>query len=749
MRKLALGVFAVAVIAVGVATAGASEFTGASTLDVTLGGDASADFSYLGTGPGEPYTVRSDLAAPQPGRESRRTSLDYFGQLSDFQLADEESPARVEFFDEDLASSFSNSGHRPQETLLPQEIEASVDEMNQAAPASPVPQGDGSRAAMDQVLLTGDLADSNGRLEAGWVKTLLEGGQLDPGSGQDPALSGNPVCSALGTIDDTLHLGLFDNPANYTGVQDYNDYLEGDLFYDPNHPAGQFAGWPSFPGLVDKAQQPFPASGLSVPSYIAPGNHDVLVQGNLSANAAFEAVALGCIKPMGPFPAHLDAAAVQRILDPAYLTGLLTSDPEKVILVPPDNRREYLSKQQYGQVFGGPGSSNGHGFGFIDPAEAAASHGNTLYYSFSPKPGLRFISLDTNSSTAAALVDPVGGSDASNGNIDDPQFQWLKAQLDAAQANNELVITYSHHASSSMTFSLPDEGTFPCLANDAHGHDINPGCDVDPRSSSPIHLGGDFVNLLCQYPNVVAHVAGHSHENRVDPHQCQNHDGFWEIKSPAIADWPTQSRTLDLMDNHDGTLSLFGTMLNHEGAAQSVAPGTPAAGLSVDDMASLARTIAFNDFQAGGTSSAIGQPKDRNVELVLDDPRDNAASAGGGSASADDFLRGRSEGSCATARVGNSKANRLTGTRNGDRMRGLGGNDRLRGRGGDDCIAGGSGNDTIASGAGSDRIKGGGGEDAIGSRDGEVDKVDCGAGVDRALIDKVDVARGCESVVRR
>ena len=620
---------AAAVVGLGVATATASELTGKTTLDLTLSGDPAADFSYLGTGPGEPYVVRTDLAAPQAGRDTRRTSLDFFGQLSDFQLADEESPARVEFFDSDGASSFSNAGHRPQETVIPHEIEASVREMNEFAGGSPVAEGDGGHASMDQVLLTGDLADSNTKIEAGWVKTLLEGGALDPNSGQNPATSDDPLCSVLGTLDQTLGGGLlFDNPANYTGVQDYNDYLEGNLFYDPNLPRGLFANWPSFPGLADEAQKPFNAEGLAVPSYITPGNHDVLVQGNLSANAAFERVATGCIKPMGPFPGHFDAASIQQILDPNYLLQLLNTDPTKVILVPPDNRRTYLSKQQYRELFAGQAASNGHGFGYVDPAQLAASNGSALYYSFSPKPGIRFISLDSNSSTAAALVDPVGGSDASNGNIDDPQFQWLKQQLDAAQAANELVITYSHHASSSMTFSLPDEGTFPCTVNDSHGHDINPGCDKDPRSSQPIHLGTDFVNLLCQYPNVIAEVAGHSHNNRVDAHPCANHDGFWEIKSPAIADWPTESRLLDIMDNHDGTLSIFGTMLNHEGPATSVPPNTPAAGLGVDQLASLGRTIAFNDFQAGGTSSAYGEPKDRNVELVLDDPRDNPPTTG-------------------------------------------------------------------------------------------------------------------------
>jgi hypothetical protein len=740
----------VAIVALGVATATASEFTGKTTLDLTLSGDPAADFSYLSAGPGEPYLVRTDLTTPQAGRETRRTSIDFFGQLSDFQLADEESPARVEFFDEDGLASFSNAGHRPQETVIPHEIEASVREMNQFAGGSPVAQGDGSHAAMDQVLLTGDLADSNGKLEASWVKTLIDGGTLDPNSGQDPTLSEDPLCSTLGTLNQTLGLGLFDNPANYTGVQDYNDYVESNLFYDPNHPAGLFAGWPSFPGLANEGQKPFNAQGLAVPSYITPGNHDVLVQGNLSANAAFEKVALGCIKPMGPFPGGFSAAAIQQILDPAYLTGLLTTDPTKVALVPPDNRRSYLDKQQYRELFADP-SSNGHGFGYVDPAQLAASNGSALYYSFSPKPGLRFISLDTNSSTAAALVDPVGGSDASNGNLDDPQFQWLKQQLDAAQAANELIVTYSHHGSSSMTFSLPDEGTFPCTVNDAHGHDINPGCDKDPRSSQPIHLGDDFINLLCQYPNVIAEVAGHSHNNRVDPHPCTGHDGFWEIKSPAIADWPTESRLIDVMDNHDGTLSLFGTMINHEGPAQSVPAGTPAAGLGVEDLASLGRTISFNDFQAGGTSNAYGQPSDRNVELVLDDPRDNPLGGGGGGAvNPASAFAGHSDGACVTVKRATAQGGPLVGTAGGDKLLGRGGRDSIRGLANDDCLKGRGGADRLKGGLGADIVKGGAGSDRISARDGEVDRIGCGRGRhDRVVADPIDVVLGgCESVLR-
>jgi len=77
-----------------------------------------AGFDQLLTGPGEGYVVREDgPGAAYAGRESRRRSLAYFGQISDFQLADEESPARVEFLD--LAGSPVEAAFRPWEALEP------------------------------------------------------------------------------------------------------------------------------------------------------------------------------------------------------------------------------------------------------------------------------------------------------------------------------------------------------------------------------------------------------------------------------------------------------------------------------------------------------------------------------------------------------------------------------------------------------------------------------------------------------
>jgi len=65
--------------------------------------------------------------------------------------------------------------------------------------------------------------------------------------------------------------------------------------------------------------------------------------------------------------------------------------------------------------------------------------------------------------------------------------------------------------------------------------------------------------------------------------------------------------------------------------------------------------------------------------------------------------------------------------------------ERLRGTQAADFIDGGAGNDRLRGLAGDDTQRGGAGDDVLRTRDGEVDRVTCGGGNDRALLDRVDV----------
>jgi metallophosphoesterase (TIGR03767 family) len=614
---VALAVLAVSAIAAATAGATASDTIGQTSVGQRLVPAAPGSYRFLQLGAGEPYTVRQELATASPERAQTRTSLAYFGQLSDFQLADEESPARLEIIDP-LSTPLNlpfGAAWRPWEALEPQVDDSMIRQMDQLAAASPVADGSGSHRPMDFTIDTGDSADNQQLNETQWVRTLLEGGTLDPNSGVNKALYSNLLCPNL------LVPGAAE-AARYTGVQDYNDYVEGSFpeFYDPSHPAGPHAAWPTYPGLMDRAQQSFTATGLNVPSYVAFGNHDALVQGNAAANAAFELVATGCLKPIGPVPNPENAAALlSSLLSPTNLLSSLLTSPKNVMVVPGDPKRQFVSKKQFKDIFKGGTQADGHGFDFIDPAQESASKGAAGYYSWSPTPGMRFIALDTVAE-AGTIVTPTGKFTA-DGNIDDPQFQWLRGQLQEATAANQLVVIFSHHAPESLTADAPDELAPPCLLNDGHGHDINPGCDLDPRSSQPIHLEADTVNLLHEFPDVIAWIAGHSHVNVVDAFpNPSGPGGFWSIRVAAEADWPQQSRLLQVFDNHDGTLSIFGTILDHVGQSVAPAPGTPAAGMDLNDLASAARTMSFNDLQSGAPQGE-GEAKDRNVELLIDDPR--------------------------------------------------------------------------------------------------------------------------------
>ena len=677
---------AVALLALGIGAAAlAADPLGQTTVQQRIVPDGAAGFNQLTTGPGEGYMVRDGgFGSPQKGRAGRRTALAYFGQLSDFQLADEESPARVEFLDP--AGAPVEAAFRPWEALEPFIDEAMIRQVDAFASAGPVAAGDSSRPPMDFAIDTGDSADSQQLNETEWVRTLLEGGTLDPNSGIDPSGYNHPLCPPVGVPGAA-------EAARYTGVQDYGDYAEGanPYFYDPSEPRGASAGWPAYPGLMDRAQQPFTASGLAVPSYLAFGNHDALVQGNQAANAGIEEVATGCTKTMEGVPT----------------------------LVPPDPRRQFVSKTQFKQVFREGTQPDGHGFGLVDPAEEKASNGAAGYYSFVPVKGLRMIALDTV--CEGGVTGP-----CADGNVDDPQFQWLKGQLQEATAADQLVIVFSHHAIPSLTANVPDEAAPPCSGPDAHGHDANPGCDLDPRASTPIHLGDDMVALLHRYPHVIAWVAGHSHVNDVTPYPdpSGNGHGFWSVRVAAEADWPQQARLLQLFDNGDGTLSLFGTIVDHASAATAPAPGTSAAaGLSPSDLASIGRTLAYNDAQTGGRACSPepcgeGGPDDRNVELLIDDPRRGFKA-----------IR-EAKGACAHRIVGSRHGERLRGTRRADLILARGGADRIRPKRGRDCVRAGKGNDRIF------------------ARDGARDRIKCGRGRDLVYADRRDRVKGCERVKR-
>ena len=570
--------------------------------------------------PGEPYTVRQELARRRPDRAATRTSLAYFGQLSDFQLADEESPARVEVIDP-LSTPLNlpfDAAWRPWEALEPQIDDAMIRQMNQFAGGQPGRRRQRRRTApMDFTIDTGDSADSQQLNETEWVRTLLEGGTLNPNSGVDKTDYSHPLCPNLLRPRRRRGRPLHRRP----GLRRLRRGRRSRSSTTPTARAAPHAAWPKYPGLMDQAQQSFTAAGLDVPSYVAFGNHDALVQGNAAANAAFEAVATGCLKPIGPVPNPENAAALlTSLLNPTNLLSTLLTNPQNLILVPGDPKRRFVSKKQYKDVFKAGSQADGHGFDLRRPGAGDGLQRRRRLLLLEPDAG-------------HALHRPRhrrrGGHDrhpdrplTADGNIDDPQFKWLRGQLKAATAADELVVLFSHHAPESLTADAPDELAPPCTAQRRARPRRQPRLRPRPAQLAADPPRGRHGRRCCTNSrNAIAWVAGHSHVNVVDPFpEPERPGGFWSIRVAAEADWPQQSRLLQVFDNHDGTLSIFGTILDHVGQSAAPPPGTPATGMDLNDLASVGRTMSFNDLQSGAPDGE-GEANDRNVELLVPDPR--------------------------------------------------------------------------------------------------------------------------------
>jgi hypothetical protein len=145
--------------------------------------------------------------------------------------------------------------------------------------------------------------------------------------------------------------------------------------------------------------------------------------------------------------------------------------------------------------------------------------------------------------------------------------------------------------------------------------------DRDPRDSRPVHLGrsgrASLRALLMRSPGVVLYLAGHKHYDRVWPNFGARGQGFWQVITNAMAGAPQEARMIELMDNGDGSLSIFTTMLAHAAPAAAPAPG---AALGPAELASLSRELAWARRPGGRAAKPAGGPM-RNVELVVRDPR--------------------------------------------------------------------------------------------------------------------------------
>jgi len=219
---------------------------------------------------GEPHILRG-LGAPAAAARVPGRPLLCLAHLTDFQLADVQSPGRFEFLNglaQDPRYAWAFPMHRPQEALVPRAVDAMVRTINDV-------RGPATGLAPALAVTTGDAIDNAQWNEMQAVLALLDGGLVRPDSGGP----------------------------RYEGVQSL-DWPSG-IFWKTGGcgPAGpdlfrREYGFPHCPGLLQRALGEFRAGGLRIPWLACFGNHEALSQGVGTVTAAVSAALTGAAKPV-------------------------------------------------------------------------------------------------------------------------------------------------------------------------------------------------------------------------------------------------------------------------------------------------------------------------------------------------------------------------------------------------------------------------------------------------------------------
>lgn len=509
---------------------------------------------------GFPLRVREDMISAKGGRDDRRTALASFVQVTDLHVTDVQSPMRVEFMHPLAGPAF-----RPQEPLGPLGTASLVRRINS------LPGGPFTGRKFDMVVSTGDNTDNHETIELEWYLTILSGGILTANSG---------------------------SKERWESVQTFGDKL----YYNPESSINDMykkAGYPKVDRYFERIMKPFSSPGLQIPWYAVFGNHDDSVQGTLPSDwGLLEAMYTGDQKLMG-FADERDKQAFLTATKGGQKVDLTNRAVSLTQHVTPDAKRRPFTPAQFikAHLDNAPAGSPAPGHGFTQN-DLDAVRG---YYTFQIAPGVTGISMDSTNRAGYT-----------NGSLDDVQWKWLKQVLRAGsstyyddfgvrrhhQVSDQMFILFSHHTSWTMNNLIPPmDGT------------------------GKRHGGNQLVNLLGHYPNVLAWVNGHTHNNNIVAHRnfSDARRCWWEINTASHVDFPQMGRILEVTDNHDGTISLFATLIESDAPYQVDYDTTTPEGL-----ASLYREFAANDRHLGVIdhhgNRRMGKSTDQNTELLLAHP---------------------------------------------------------------------------------------------------------------------------------
>jgi len=388
-------------------------------------------------------------------------------------------------------------------------------------------------------------------------------------------------------FDFGISLGDTCNNTSYNELRWYIDVIDGKVI-TPSSGAHLGAG------TIDY-QKPFKAAGLdkSIPWYQALGNHDHFYIGSFPVDAdpslglrksyvagTVRAVPDFLIPNLATFPVLFNMEDMKKT--PQFYQGVLdgstplgniikagkvgdpgfTSPP--TVTADPD-RRSLVRTEWIGEFFKTTSIPAGHGFNLVDPSRPKGF----ACYSFLPKSNLplKVIVLDDTQSENDGSKDIHG-----HGYLDAARWAWLKAELAAGQAANQLMIVAAH-----VPIAVADIGSELEWWLGGRTASAKPGWWLDPAgpAQNAVTLK-ELVATLQNTPNLLMWVAGHRHLNTVkafvSPDPARPEMGFWQVETSSLRDFPQQFRTFEIRLNSDYSISIVTVDVD-----PAVKEGTPAA----------------------------------------------------------------------------------------------------------------------------------------------------------------------------
>jgi metallophosphoesterase (TIGR03768 family) len=341
-------------------------------------------------------------------------------------------------------------------------------------------------------------------------------------------------------IDFGLALGDLTNSGQYDEVRWFIDILDGQTIQP-------FSGGKKdpVPGRHNDYQDEFKATGLtrSIPWYAVVGNHDHFWIGAKAITDYMRKAVVGNTIFQLPNILKEDgflysAGTLDGSQPNAPIIGAGRMDKLKTIpYIAADPDRRYLTRSEWIGEFNRTKSLPlGHGF---LPGDSENSFEGC--YSFLPKPDLplKVIVLDdTQYDNDPAYQEGIYG----HGSLSKGRYEWLMAQLRSGQDSEQLMIIAAH---------IP----------------IGVESEEGPMSWIPVTPGymnqKDLIEQLKAFPNLILLVAGHRHLNTitsfVSSDAAHPENGFWQVETKSLREFPEQFRIFDIAVNGDKTVSIIAT----------------------------------------------------------------------------------------------------------------------------------------------------------------------------------------------